>query len=109
MSGPDAVGTTTAGARVLADVQGQEGHLVEVAAKNGAKDGHRLHDHNEVPVNEGCILETMPPWKIEDEVGNGASQDCDVGQPHRGARREVFITSVCRQFGACKDLSKPRG
>lgn len=61
-------------------MSGKGAHLVEVAPQDCTKDGDRLHDHDEVPVNERAILETVPPWCIEHEVGDGASQDGDVGE-----------------------------
>ena len=37
---------------------------------------------NEIPVNQGAVEEGMSPWRIEDEIGEGAADDCDVAQCH---------------------------
>lgn len=43
----------------------------------------------------------MPPWCIEHEVGDGASQDGDVGEADRSARRELCAARAKTPSAQC--------
>lgn len=59
---------------------------VDVGAEDGAQDGGRLHDEDEVPVDQGPVAQRVPAPQVDRQVGQRASHDGDVGQRHGRGR-----------------------
>lgn len=58
-------------------------HLICIAAQECPQHGCWLHDHDQVPVNEGRVPEGMALGAVGNEVCNSTTQDGDVRQRDR--------------------------
>ena len=73
-------------------------YLVDVAAQQRAEDRGRLHDQDQVPVDQRLVAVRVPPVRIEDEVRQRAAHDGHVAQRHR-----VVGLEVCACAGDARD------
>ena len=55
-------------------------YLVKVSANDCTQNGGRLHDKDEVPVNQGLTLEGVAATDVEKQVGHSTTNYGEVGK-----------------------------
>lgn len=83
--------------------------LLNEGAHESPPDGERLHNENQIPVDQRPIGVGVPLLHVQIGVGDCSTEDCDVRQGHRVLSAELQDEHVDRDQDASASNAARRG